>query len=205
MRDDFTVALDRWNRETYDNNLRIQYPLTRDSIVFDLGGYKGDFAADINEKYGCFVYLFEPVEAFYLECLYRFKNNEKIKCYNYGLGNRNSSFLISNNNDSTSLIRNLESDSVTKVQIKSFADEMSTLGIPHIDMLKINVEGSEFIILPDIISKKIISKINYLQIQFHNFFPNSEILRNEIRLKLSETHEEEWNYPFVWESWKRKI
>ena len=28
--------------------------------------------------------------------------------------------------------------------------------------------------------------------------------RDEIRSKLQETHYEEWNYPFVWESWARK-
>ncbi len=74
----------------------------------------------------------------------------------------------------------------------------------YIDLLKINVEGSEFLILPDIISKKIINKIKYLQVQFHTFFPNSKKLRDEIREKLTETHEEEWNYTYVWESWKKK-
>ena len=78
------------------------------------------------------------------------------------------------------------------------------LQIEHIDLLKINIEGSEFLILPDILSKKIIIKIKYLQIQFHSFYPKSKELRDEIRAKLSVTHEEEWNYPFVWESWKRK-
>ena len=74
----------------------------------------------------------------------------------------------------------------------------------HIDLLKINIEGSEFLILSDILSKELISKINFLQVQFHTFFPNSKKLREQIREELRLTHEEEWNYPFVWESWKRK-
>jgi hypothetical protein len=68
-----------------------------------------------------------------------------------------------------------------------------------------NVEGAEFLILPHILkNKKIIEIIENIQIQFHTFYPNAKQLRDEIRSKLSETHIEEWNYPFVWESWKLK-
>ena len=205
LRDEFTVALDRWNRETVHNNLRLNYPLTSESIVFDLGGYRGDFASDINQKYNCYVYLFEPVEKFYLDCLVRFENNKKISCFNYGLGSENGSFFINDDNDSSSLFKNNDLDILKKVYIKSFSEELDRLNITQIDLLKINIEGSEFFVLSDLISKKIISKINYLQIQFHTFFPNAKILREEIRSSLRDTHEEVWNYPFVWECWKRKI
>ena len=205
IKDEYTVAVTKWFRDRGDETLRLNYPITRDSIVFDLGGYKGDFAADINNKYSCHVYVFEPVKRYYLDCVNRFRGNKKIKCFNYGLSNQQGSFLISEDNDSSSLIKNNTFNTCEKVLVKSFSEELSALKVDHIDLLKINIEGPEFLILSDILSKKLISKIKFLQVQFHTFFPNSKILRDEIRAKLKETHEEEWNYPFVWESWKRKI
>ena len=204
IKDEFTLAAAKWFKDDGNKNLRLRYPLTSESIVFDLGGYKGDFAEDIHNKYGCYIYVFEPVKKYYLACIRRFKGNKKIKCFNYGLSNESGNFLISDDNDASSLIKNNTSATCEKVLIKSFSEELSALNVEHIDLLKINIEGPEFLILPDIISKKLILKINYLQVQFHTFYPNSNILRNEIREKLTLTHLEEWNYPFIWESWKRK-
>jgi FkbM family methyltransferase len=207
VKDDTILALAKWFKDEGDKNHRLKYPLTNESIVFDLGGYKGDFAANIYDKYKCYIYVFEPIKKYYLDCVNRFGRYKKIKCFNYGLSNENVSVFISVDNEKSSLIKNnisAHAPRQKKVLIKSFSKVLSMLKVKHIDLLKINVEGSEFLILPEIISKKLINKIKHLQVQFHTFYPNSKKLRDEIRLGLSETHEEEWNYPFVWESWKIK-
>jgi len=208
-KDECTINLAKWFKDGGDKNLRFNYPLTSESIVFDLGGYKGDFAASIYDKYKCYVYIFEPIKKYHLDCVKRFQGYKKIKCFNYGLSNENGRFLINVDEDRSSLIKNSVSTSnlsafQEEVLIKSFSEELKILKVEYIDLLKINIEGSEFLILPDIISKKIINKIKYLQVQFHTFFPNSKRLRDQIREKLTETHEEEWNYTYVWESWKKK-
>ena len=60
-KDEFTIEVSRWFSDNGDETLRLDYPaLSGESIVFDLGGYVGDFAYKINKKYGCKVYLFEP-------------------------------------------------------------------------------------------------------------------------------------------------
>ena len=119
IKDEYTVAVTKWFRDRGDETLRLNYPITRDSIVFDLGGYKGDFAADINNKYSCHVYVFEPVKRYYLDCVNRFRGNKKIKCFNYGLSNQQGSFLISEDNDSSSLIKNNTFNTCEKVLVKS--------------------------------------------------------------------------------------
>ena len=59
LKDEFTVEIARWFKDKGDKTLRLNYPaLNKDSIVFDLGGYFGDYAYEINKKYGCKVYLF---------------------------------------------------------------------------------------------------------------------------------------------------
>ncbi len=79
IKDEFTVAVTKWFRDRGDETLRLDYPLAPQSIVFDLGGYKGDFAYEMNKKYGCFVYVYEPVRDFYEECARRFKGNDKVE------------------------------------------------------------------------------------------------------------------------------
>lgn len=203
-KDEFTVAVTKWFKDNGDSTLRLDYPLTSESIVFDLGGYEGDFAADIYHKYNCYVYVFEPVKKHYLACVKRFENNEKIKCFNYGLSNENGSFLISNEDDGSSIIKNnSNANNCEQVFIKCFGEEFNALQISHIDLLKINIEGPEFLILPYLIEENIIQKIEHLQVQFHTFYPNAIFMREEIRKKLSKTHTEQWNYPFVWESWTK--
>ena len=42
-----------------------------------------------------------------------------------------------------------------------------------------------------------------LQIQFHNFIPNAEKLREDIREDFSKTHHLTYDYYFIWENWER--
>lgn len=203
LNDEFSIAVNKWFNDNGDELLRLDYPLTKDSIVFDLGGYKGDFAYEINKRYGCYVYVYEPVKKFYSECVERFKDNNKIKCINYGLSNENGNIAIGDNDDGSSIIRNNKSIGSEQIVIKDFVEEFKFRKIAGIDLLKINIEGPEFLILPHIISNNIIEQIEHIQVQFHDFYPNAMSLREEIRNSLSRTHTEKWNYPFVWESWSK--
>ena len=203
LRDEFSRTASKWFSDRGDLKLRLSYPLTKDSIVVDLGAYKGDFAYDINRKYDCYVYCFEPVSKFYLNCKKRFDSNKKIKCFDYGLSNANGSCLISNEANASSLIKNNKSSDCEIVNIKQFEQAMEDLQIKHIDLLKINIEGSEFLLLPHIINSSLIKNISNIQVQFHAFYPNAKGLRNQIQEQLSKTHKISWNYPFIWESWEK--
>jgi hypothetical protein len=81
VKDDTAIALAKWFKDEGDKNHRLNYPLTSESIVFDLGGYKGDFAAKIYDKFNCYVNIFEPVKEYYLYCENRFERNKKAAEY----------------------------------------------------------------------------------------------------------------------------
>jgi hypothetical protein len=70
--------LKRWYQCDRDEELRYAYPLTDDSLVIDLGGYKGQWASDIYARYNCRVFIFEPVKVFHEKIKNRFKENNKI-------------------------------------------------------------------------------------------------------------------------------
>lgn len=60
----------RWFSENGEVR-RYQYNLTPDSLVIDLGGFRGEFAATIHQRYNCRVEIYEPVLQYYQECCKR--------------------------------------------------------------------------------------------------------------------------------------
>jgi FkbM family methyltransferase len=205
FKDNKTAEFYRWFKDEGDQNFRLNYPLNIKSVVFDLGGYHGDFAFEINQKYGCQVYLFEPVPEFYEHCLERFKNNKLIHCFNFGLSAKNEYLNIFLDKNASSFLTPTENKSQLKVEVRSVTEFINYNKISLIDLFKINIEGGEFEVMPELINTGDILKIKFIQIQFHSFINNAESMRNKIRQDLKLTHNELWNYEFVWESWKSKV
>jgi FkbM family methyltransferase len=193
----------RWFADRGDETLRLDYPLDRNSVVFDLGGYKGDFAHDISARYDCQVYLFEPVREFYETCRDRFAGKDNIRCFHFGLSSQDGTFQISNEDNGSSIVKGNASGG-EEVRVESFTQFVADHGIPAIDLIKINIEGGEYDVLPQVISSGFIGKTRFLQIQFHDFIEAAVQKRDAIRRDLARTHRESWNYPFVWESWEIK-
>jgi FkbM family methyltransferase len=199
----FFVAHRKWVQDKGDSQLRLAYDLNASSVVFDIGGYQGDFASALYQRYQCPIYIFEPVVDFYQMCEKRFSGNTKIKCLNYGLSNVDSEICISRDGDASSTTRKTSSHLKEKIALKDVVTALENLHVHAIDLLKINIEGGEYDVLPRLIEAGFIKNIRFLQIQFHDFIPNSVEMRKKIRAQLSATHQEQWNYPFVWESWVR--
>lgn len=195
----------RWFKDKGDETLRLNYPLSRESVVLDLGGYLGDFAASINRKYGAIVYLFEPVTSYYEHCANRFGSNEEVHCFNFGLSENSGAFQIALGGDGSSFFRKSSAGSLQAVEVRSIVSVWNELGFSYVDLVKINIEGGEYGLLDALIESGLIGKIKYLQIQFHDFVPHAKDLRQALREKLRGTHLEMWNYDFVWESWALKL
>lgn len=201
MRDPFLWTVKKWFADRGDETLRLDYPLEQTSVVFDVGGYLGDYADAIHRKYGCQVYVFEPVPAFYAACVKRFRDNPSITCLNYGLSSASGWFEMSLADDGSSFKKS-EGGSTQKAQIRAITDVVSELGIDKIDLIKINIEGGEYDLLPAIVESGLINRIKFVQVQFHDFIAGAIENRQRIRASLQKTHREMWNYEFVWESWE---
>lgn len=200
-RDPFSRAIKRWHEDNGER-LRSEYPLGPDSVVIDVGGYVGDFASEIYEKYRAKVFLYEPVSSFYEACVSRFASNADVSCFHYGMSNENTTMDIVLSDDASSTNIASENDSVEKIELRRATECLADM--ERIDLFKINIEGGEYQVLPDLINSGAIAKIDFLQIQFHDFIDGAVSMRNEIVKDLEATHERQWCYDFVWESWKRK-
>lgn len=105
LRDPFLIAVKRWFQDDGANTLRLDYQLNPDSVVCDLGGYRGDFADQINQRYGCRIFVFEPMPAFHAQCVVRFAGMDNIKCLKFGLSDKSGWFDISDSADASSFMR----------------------------------------------------------------------------------------------------
>lgn len=191
-----------WLSDSGDSTKRMDYSLGEDSIVFDLGGYKGEWAAQILNRYKSNVFVFEPVTEFFDLISRNFNGNPKIKTYKFGLGANDESMEISLTKDSSSTF-NTDGTKET-IQLKKMSSFISENNIDKVDLMKINIEGGEYDLLDDLIANGLLGKFENIQVQFHRFIPNCIERRNKIREELGKTHELTYDYEFIWENWKLK-
>jgi len=185
-----------------DKTLRVDYPLSPDSVVFDVGGYEGQWASDIFSRYFCQIHIFEPVHLFASRIERRFAENPKIIVHPFGLSNQTREEIITVNNDGSSLFKpGSQTETIQLVRAANFIREHN---ISQIDLMKINIEGSEYDLLEDLIGSGLVEKITNIQVQFHDFIPDASQRMTQIQNNLQQTHALTYQYPFVWENWRRK-
>jgi FkbM family methyltransferase len=191
-----------WFRDHGDRTLRLDYDLNKDSVVFDLGGYEGQWASDIYAMYCCGIHVFEPVEEFAQQIEKRFSKNQKIIVHQFGLAGTSQTTTISVDRDSSSIFK--PGVKLTKVKLVRAADFVQEHSIQIVDLMKINIEGGEYDLLEHLIDVGYVSKIKNIQVQFHDFVPDAERRMQKIQVSLAETHELTYQYPLIWENWRIK-
>lgn len=192
-----------WRRVNGDENLRLQYSLSSTSLVLDIGGYKGQWSADIYDLYGCKIKIIEPVKTFAAEIEERFRDNPNISTFAIGLGARSRTETIYLCKDASSVF--LDKGTEEKIEIKDVSKWINDRKINTVSLIKINIEGGEYELLERLIETNKISMIENIQIQFHDIAADSRSRMIEIQNQLSATHELTYQYVFVWENWRRKL
>lgn len=185
--------------KTFSESCRYDYPLTKDSIVFDVGAYAGTFTAAIAEKYSCKVIAFEPHPDFVFlltQKFHEYKNVVVLPCA-VGGNTRQQSFGLGG--DSSGMYS--PADRVEKVAVVDFFDLLKLY--PKIHLLKLNCEGMEYEILERIINTGNVVKIDNIQAQFHSNAPDYGERYIRIRETLNQTHQLTYDDP-RWQNWELK-
>ncbi len=190
---------DKWFRDQGDKSLRLNYDLDENSMVFDLGGYEGQWTSDIFSRYCCAIHVFEPVADFANQIADRFRRNKKIRVHNYGLANENKTVRLSVNEDGSSAFK--DGENVIEIKLIKALDFFARHNISQIDLMKINIEGGEYELLDHLIESGFIKNIRNVQVQFHDFVPDAERRMRRIQTELEKTHRLTYQYLFVWENW----
>ncbi len=192
----------RWRLAGKLNDAQFQYNLPEKAVVFDVGGYCGEWSEKLHKLFKPQIYIFEPVNDFAYRIRQKFEDQNAIEVFNFGLGARNETLQINLSEDASSVHTKATESETTDIQIRDCVEFMQEHDIKKIHLMKLNVEGAEYDILEHLIAHEKIGFIDDLQIQFHDFIDNAAGRRKNIRKLLSKTHQCVWSYPFVWERWK---
>lgn len=192
-----------WIAAGHDRTLRLDYDLREQSVVFDLGGYEGQWTSDIYSRYRCTVVVFEPVRAFAQQIRQRFERNPSIEVFTFGLSNedRSERIVLAENASSTGRHLDGTTEQIELVDVQRFVRERD---LGAIDLMKVNIEGGEYDLLDRLIDTGLIEMITDLQVQFHDFAPGAARRMHAIQVRLAETHAQTYGVEFVWENWHRR-
>ncbi len=141
----------------------------KDKIIVDIGGNIGDTALQF-AKQGAEVYSFEPVPPIYDIALKNIDLNpdlkDKIHFYNYAISDKKGKIDIAYEGEGNSAGSSTYSKKgkVYKVNTITIKDILSNL-CPHVDLLQMDCEGSEY----DIIPNSDLSMFKELIIEYHQF------------------------------------
>lgn len=182
----------------FEENDRYVYNLPPDSVVLDCGGYNGDFAAGIYERYGCTIHVLEPVGEFFARIHKRFSDNPKIHVHHFGIGYRTDTAIFKIKGDMTGEFADNPKQEV--VDLKSVHAIFNDIG--SVSLLKLNIEGSEFCVLEEMVSTGITRKAQNIQCQWHDVVPNAQSRYDALQKKLAETHFLTFDHGWVWQNWR---
>lgn len=159
----FMVALDELNNE---------------SVVYSFGiGEDLSFSEDIMDTINCSIFAFDPTPKSirYIE-KHKLYTNLRFKFYSDALSDYDgiTQFHLPLNDDYVSgSIENWDGvkEETIDVRVRSLQTIMTDLGHEEIDLLKMDIEGTEFRVVEDIVNKNI--PVKQICLEFHDrFFEN---------------------------------
>lgn len=181
---------------------RFIFDLNSQSVYFDLGGYKGEEVDEIYRRYGCYIYVFEPVAEYASFLQQKYKDIERIKVFAFGLSDKTEQTSISLLDNSSSVFK--QDGGAETIQLVRISEFISQHNIEKIDLMKINIEGSEYPVLEDLIKTKLINRVENVMVQFHDFVDDAEARMLKIEAQLKLTHYLTYRFKFVWENWAKR-
>lgn len=181
-----------WDRRALD------WPLTRKSVVVEVGGFKGRWALQIVEKFQPRLYVFEPQQWAALVCA------EILGKYTttlaYGLGVRDEQVSMGGwETDGCSVLKQGDGWG----ELREIGAAFKALRIKHVDLMLMNIEGYEYQLIPHMLAQKIYPA--RLMVQFHKFAdPDGTQLQAVQEALAQHGYKLAWSYGLVLMAWERK-
>lgn len=172
--------------------------------VLDVGAYRGEWASAIAERYDAEVYAFEPVPGAYRHLARRAEAQPRIHPFEVGLGDHDHDATFAMDGPGSAASEAAGAFGNRTVRLRDVATVLDELGLDEVAWLKVNIEGGEYDLFDRLLATGWLHRVRVVSVQFHEWLPKAHRRRLAIRRGLRATHEEVWNYPWVWEVWRRR-
>ena len=190
-------------RDGYNSLLFEKLDLDHSSVVFDFGGYTGEFTASLVDKYDPVIHVFEPMGNYTEQLRKRFEFNHQVFIHGFGIGLSRGQRTFYESTDSTG---SFASGKSIQVDFQS-VDYLHSIRPSDSDiaLIAMNIEGGEYELIEGLDKSGLLEVTRQLLIQFHDISDDSTNKRNASRLLLSKTHQLVCSYDFIWEYWKKAV
>jgi len=184
--------------------------ITKDSIVYSFGVARdASFDLAIIEKYGVKVFAFDPTP-FSINWVKSQKLPIEFNFYGYGIANYDGTIKFyppdpehPKDGSHTILYKKETANKAIEVEVHKLRTIMNMLGHNKIDILKMDIEGSEYSVIDDIISSGI--DIKQILVEFHTIFKGAGIFKtkrainslNKAGFKIFDASPNEAEYSFI--------
>jgi FkbM family methyltransferase len=173
------------------------------SVVVDAGAFVGEWSEQISTRYGSRIYAFEPNPQSSSECRARLGSHPNVELFECGLGGEDFTATLSLAGLGSSIYGYESPAPTAAVQIRDIVGVLDELGIEQVDLLKVNIEGGEYDLFDRLIEVDRLRRVRLVSVQFHEWHPGAYRRRRTIRNAFRRRHTEVWNFPWVWELWRR--
>lgn len=180
-----------WDRRALD------WPLWPDSVVVEVGGYKGRWALQIAERYTPLLYVFEPQPwAFQTLCEVL---GEQAEVLPYALGVEDAHLPMGEwETDGCSFVSEREPSGMGRM--REIAGAFHELEIDQVDLMLVNIEGYEYTLIPHMLDRGI--HPDRLMVQFHTFADPQETGYSAIATRLDNlNYQAAWDYGVTLKAW----
>jgi FkbM family methyltransferase len=187
------AELDRpWDARALD------WPLTKKSVVVEVGGYCGRWALQIAERYGSRLFVFEPQGWAADVC--KAVLGKRARVYDYALGDRDGTFPMGGfETDGCSFVK----EGGPRGLMREIGQVFKELKLSKIDLMLMNIEGYEYTLLPHMLGQNI--RPARLMVQFHTNDPD-QVETHACRQLLNEHgYHAVWDYGIVLSAWERTL
>lgn len=190
----------RFRRDGHNQILFRSMQLSNRSVVLDFGGYIGEFTNEVHERFNCEIHVFEPVPTFFEALSSRFLEVPQVHLHNFAVGVGSGTLTLFLEGEATREVG--EGESVECLMLSP--EDACLTNLAQIDLIAMNIEGGEYELIPALDAADLLARSDQILVQFHRVDANYSAKFDVCTQILSKTHTREWQYEYVWESWRRK-
>jgi len=178
----------------------ISWPdLPKGATVVEVGGYTGRWSLQMVERYDVRLFAFEPQPWAAATC--RAVLGDRARVLAYALGDRFDILPMADwETDGCNFIE--PSDGAHVAPVHEMEAAFEELGITHVDLLLMNIEGYEYTLLPHMLDRGLLPQ--RLVVQFHIFDDYGVGMGRIFDRMAAAGYRVLWTYGVVLTAWERK-
>lgn len=203
--------MNEWDERSFD------WPVYGEARVMEVGGFEGRWVSEMGRRYSGDFHVFEPQLWAHPRLRAEWRSKalpfNRLHLHPFGLGVRAERLPMRGwGTDANSF---LKTDAFYQRhpgegrrdegegELLPVGKVLDSLQLDEIDVTCMNIEGYEFVLLPEMYRLGLLSRLRFVAVQFHDGY-DVEYDEGDVRAMFAHTHDLLWDYPGTLTAWVRR-